>query len=140
MSHGWWTKETETRMLNDHLDEAMLIRLFTNPCSVTRATALTSLTGIVSGYLGYAPIVIGVGSWTVTSADPYCYATAPSLLWTLMGSHGPIYGYYYTAANSDTYPMGCIERFSDGPYSMTRTGQQLSITPVLGARGVSSWM
>jgi len=61
------------------------------------------------------------------------------VLWTLMGSHGPIYGYYYTALNSETYPMGCIERFSDGPYSMTRTGQQLSVTPVLGARGVSSW-
>jgi hypothetical protein len=136
---GYWTKETETRALQDHLDEPMYIRLFINSVNVSRATALSSLVTINSGDLGYAPKEIGVGSWVVTSADPACLATAPQVLWTIMGSLGPVHGYYFTQANSDTYPMGCIERFSDGPYSMIRTGQQLSVTPVLGARGVTSY-
>lgn len=136
---GLWTKETETRLLQDHLDESMLIHLYTNNVTPTRATALASFTTLDSGFLGYAPKLIGVGSWVVTSVDPACLASAPMVVWTFLGSVGPIYGYYYSQGNSVSYPMGAAERFFDGPYSMIRTGQQLSISPVLGIRGVNSW-
>lgn len=136
---GIWTKETETRLLQDHLDQDIHIRLFTNSLNVSRGTALTSLTTLDSGFLDYAPKVIGPGSWSVVSADPACLAVAPAVVWTFQGSAGPVFGYYFTAANSEDYPMGCVERFYDGPYSMTRTGQQLSVTPTLGARGVASF-
>lgn len=136
---GLWTKETEIRMLQDHLDEDVLLHLYTNNLTPTRSTALASLTTIVSGSYGYAPHLIGVGSWSVNSADPACYAVAPMIVWTFGMSLGAIYGYYYSQANSTNYPMGGVERFYDGPYSMIRTGQQLSITPTIAARGVNSW-
>ena len=136
---GLWTKETETRLLMDHLDQDVHLRLFINSIVPARGTALTSLVTIASGTMGYAPILLPVNSWVVSSADPACLASQPTQVWTMLGSHGPVFGYYYTAANSESYPMGGVERFSDGPYSIIRTGQQLSVTPVLGARGVSSW-
>lgn len=136
---GMWTKETETRVLQDHLDQSVWLRLFTNNLTPTRETALTSLTTLTSGFFEYAPKEIGVGSWVISSADPACLASAPMVLWTFQGCVGPIYGYYYTAVDCEAHAMGAMERFSDGPYSMIRTGQQLSITPTLGVRGVSSW-
>lgn len=136
---GYWTQDTETLALQQHLFEDVHLRLFTNPLSVTRHTNIACLTTPESGYLNYAPQVVGVGSWVVTSADPYNSVSAPQVIWTLMGSFGPAYGYYYTYANCETLLAGCVERFDDGPYSLIRTGQQLSVTPMLGARGVSSW-
>lgn len=136
---GYFTQETETLVLQQHTAEELHLRVFINSLGVSRHTALSSLTTPDSGFLGYAPVVIGPNSWVVTSADPYNYAMAPQVLFTLMGSFGPVYGYYFTYVNCPACPAGGVERFSDGPYSMIRTGQQLSILPTIAVRGVSSF-
>jgi hypothetical protein len=136
---GYWTQETETLALRQHTSEEIHIRLFTNSLNPSRLTALGSLATPTSGYLGYAPVVIGPNSWVVTSGNPYNYVSAPQVVWALQGSFGLAYGYYFTYVNCPACPAGGVERFSDGPYSMIRTGQQLSITPVLAVRGVSSF-
>lgn len=112
--------------VNKAAPEDLVLRLFVDnvtPNEVYTAASVTQASGF-----GYAPITLSGASWTITEGAP-TFAAYPQQTFTFTGALGPVYGYYLTRATSGR--IAVIERFSDGPYTITNNGDQIKITPTL---------
>lgn len=106
--------------------ETLVLRLFssnTTPADTDTTATYTEVSGN-----GYAAKSLTGSSWTVTPGAPSS-ATYPTQTFTFTGAAGNVYGYFVTSQSSAKVLWA--ERFSDGPYNVTASGQTINVTPVL---------
>ena len=109
-------------ILNQQSPTDLTIRLYANDVTPAEATIITDLTEVVGG--GYAAVALTSGTWVITPGDP-SEAAYTQITWTFTGSVGNVYGYYVTRANGD---LMWAERFSNGPYNISTSGDEIRVT------------
>lgn len=116
--------------------EDLALRLYTNdktPALADRAADYVEMTEH-----GYVAKVLVPTDWGLTPADAgtntpaRAMATDQAFLFGAPGSAVNVYGYFIVGLTSGML-MGA-ERFSDGPYRVANSGDQITITPVLRLR------
>lgn len=110
--------------VNKSAPQDLVLRLFTT--NVTPGNTDTAATYTEAAGNGYAPITLTGANWTVTEGAP-SEAAYPQQVFTFTGALGNVYGYYLTRATSGK--IAWAERFSDGPYNIVNTGDQIKVTP-----------
>lgn len=116
--------------LNKAAQEDYMIGLFTNSWLPGKPTAITSLVEISAGSGGYAKATLpNPSSWLVvaSNANGLAEATYPQRSWTFTMSLGNVHGYFLVGSTSGR--LIYAEKFSDGPYSIVRSGDIVNITP-----------
>lgn len=115
-------------LLNKTTQEDYLLALFTNSFVPGKPTGLGSLAEATGG--GYARATMpNPSSWSVvaSNANGLAQATYPQRSWTFTASIGNIHGYYFVGSTSGR--LIYAEKFTDGPYSIVRSGDIINITP-----------
>jgi hypothetical protein len=115
-------------LINKGSPSNLVLRLYTN--NLTPGETDTEATFTEASGSGYSAITLTGASWTVTTGAPSEAAYAQQEF-TFSGALGNVYGYYYTRAGDSKQIIG--ERFSDGPYNITASGQKIRITPKITA-------
>jgi hypothetical protein len=111
-------------LLNKVAPEDLVLKLYTSnttPDSGDTAANYTEASGS-----GYASVPLAGGDWTVSAGSP-TYATFAQQTFTFSGALGNVYGYYLVQSATGT--LMWAERFSDGPYEIVNSGDQIKITP-----------
>lgn len=111
-------------MLGKTAPEAMTLKLYSNNYTPIETSVAGSFTE-VSGN-GYAAKSLAGASWAVTSGDPAVGAYALQTF-TFTGGAGAVYGYFVVGATSGTILWA--ERFTDGPYTVSVSGDTIRVTP-----------
>lgn len=111
-------------MLGKTSMETFRLKLFTN--NITPAETDTSASYTEASGFGYAAIDLTASNWTVGSGDP-ADASYPLQSFSFTGALGNVYGYYVVGVTSGKVLWA--ERFSDGPYSITQSGDSIKVTP-----------
>lgn len=104
----------------------LVLRLFksnTTPAETDTAGTYTEAT-----FTGYSSITLTGASWS--AANPSTYAQQTFTLSATISTEN-VYGYYMTRATDADLVLA--ERFSDGPYAMTNNGDNIKVTPSIGA-------
>jgi hypothetical protein len=112
--------------VNKSSPENLVLRLYVNNYSPVSASTVGSFTEASGG--GYSAIEINGADWSVTPGAP-TYAVGPQQTFSCdgTGSAQLCYGYFTTRATSGV--IAHAERFNNGPYSFTSSGDQIKITP-----------
>lgn len=120
----------ESRLLSFMLGktalESFVVKLYTNnvtPGESDSAGTYTELSGS-----GYSSVTLTAANWTVTAGDPTS-ASYPQITWTFTGAAGNVYGYFVVGQSSGQ--LLWAERFSDGPYNVALSGDQIKVTPTI---------
>ena len=66
--------------------------------------------------------------WSILNTDPPV-AVGAQQTFTFAGALGNVYGYYLTRETSGK--IAWAERFSDGPYNVARSGDDIKVVPRL---------
>ena len=101
----------------------LVLRLFssnTTPGETDTTATYTEVSGN-----GYSAVNLTAASWTITEGAP-TEAAYPQVTFTFTGAAGNVYGYYVTGSSSPE--LLWAERFTDGPYNITTSGDQIKIT------------
>lgn len=110
-------------MLGKIAIESLRLRLYSNNKTPAEADTPASYTEATGG--GYASVLLTAANWTLTEGAP-TLAEYPMVTFTFTGGIGNIYGYYVTGETSNK--VRWAERFTDGPYDVQATGDQISVT------------
>ena len=113
-------------LVNKSSPSDLTLRLYTN--NGTPGESDTESTYTEASGSGYSAINFTGASWTVTTGAPSNVAYAQQEF-TFTGALGNVYGYYVTRQSDSK--LIWVERFSDGPYNITATGQKIRVTPVI---------
>ena len=106
--------------------ETQTLKLFVS--NTTPAEGDTAGTYTEMSTLGYAAITLVRANWTVATVTGTTTADYPQQTFTFTaGSAVNVYGYYIIETTSGV--LLWAERFSDGPYPIANTGDQIKITP-----------
>jgi hypothetical protein len=106
--------------------ENPVLKLYSNNLTPGETDTAGSYTE-VSGN-GYAAITLTGANWTITAGAPTEAAYAQQSF-TFTGAAGNVYGYFVVGASSGT--LLWAEKFSDGPYNITQSGDVIKVTPKL---------
>lgn len=124
-------------LVNKSKPQNLVLRLFANDIQPIADDS-------VSRYLearGYAPMELIGDNWTVLKAIPSSNGTAAvpttashaQQILTFTAPAGKIYGYYLTRLGTGDLVMA--ERFSNGPYEIKNSGDQIRLTPHISSAG-----
>ena len=110
-----------------------ILNLYQN--NYTPAETDTGASFTAASFTGYAAVSMSTGaSWTTSGGNPTTMSyTQQTFTCSSTGTTQQIYGYYVTATTSGTLLWS--ERFSDGPYPITNTGDNIKITPTITCNG-----
>ena len=111
-------------IVNTDAPENLIIRLYAN--NVTPDENSTEATFIEATGGGYASI--GLSTWSVIQGTP-SQAEHTEVTWTFSAAVGNIYGYYVTRQTGGE--LMWAERFTNGPFDIQTTGDEIKITPRL---------
>ena len=101
----------------------LVIGLFVNNATLTESSVLADLTEMSTH--GYAAKTPGAANWTVTEAATTTVVAAEQT-WTFTAAAAvDVYGYFVKLGTV----LVCAEKFSDGPYPVANTGDQIKVTP-----------
>ena len=106
--------------------ENLLLKLYSNnitPDETDTAGTYTELSGN-----GYAAKTLTGSSWTITAGAP-SLAEYAQQTFSFTGAAGNVYGYFLVGATSGI--LKWAERFTDGPYNVTASGDAIKVTPKL---------
>lgn len=112
-------------ILNKTAPQDWKLQLYTN--NKTPAAGDTEADYTEASGFGYAAITLSGASWTITPGAPSSASYAQQTF-TFTGALGNVYGYYIVQATSGK--ILCAERFSNGPYNVQNSGDEIKITPV----------
>lgn len=115
-------------LLNKQAQENLIMGFFVNSWLPSKATAITSLVEAAGG--GYARLTLpNPSSWSVVASNANGLAEATydvrSIIFT--ASIGPVEGYFMVGTTTGRYMYA--EKFSDGPYLIVRSGDQINVLP-----------
>lgn len=97
----------------------------TTPSETDTAGTYTEAT-----FTGYSSVTLTGASWTVTQGAPSHADYAQQIFTSSAGSQNQsIYGYFVVRATSGR--IAWSERFSDGPYVIVNSGDQIKVTPII---------
>ncbi len=117
--------------LNKTAPQNLTLRLFQNVLTPSDSDNVNASGYVEATWTGYAGIALTAANWSITTADPsnasYAQQTFTSTANQAAQSN---YGWYITRADGSLF---CAERFSDGPYSISVTGQTIKVTPNFSA-------
>lgn len=99
-----------------------ILHLYTNSVTLTESTVLANLTEATQA--GYASISLTGASWTITTLSGVTTASFAEQFFTFSVA-ATIEGYYITDSSSN---LLCVEKFSNGPYTLPSGGGQIGIT------------
>lgn len=100
--------------------QSLTLKLYGNNITPSSSDTPTTYTEVTGG--GYSSISLSAASWSVDSSS----ATYPQQSWSFTGSVGNVYGYYVTT--SDNTAVIFAEKFDDGPYNVTNSGDIIRVT------------
>lgn len=115
--------------------EDLVLKLYTNDYTPVEGSVAGDFTE-ASGS-GYSPITLTGSSWGAPAdlGGLGMIATYAAQRFTFSGSLGNVYGYYLVRSSSGV--LAGAERFSDGPYNITASGDYIEVTPSVGCSGIS---
>ena len=113
-------------ILNKTAPQNVVLRLYTNNYTPVETSTEANFTE-ASGF-GYTSVTLAGASWTITPGNPTSASFAQQTF-TFTGTLGNVYGYYMTQLTSGFIMWA--ERFTDGPYNIVNSGDQIKITPVI---------
>lgn len=106
----------------------LILKLFKNDVTPGQSTTEAGLTE--ADFTGYSAITLTAANWTATPADPSHIDYAQQTFTSTAGSQNQaVYGYYLVQVTSGK--LVWAERFSDGPYTIVNSGDNIKITPVI---------
>lgn len=105
---------------------SLALKLFVNNVTPTEATVTSDL--VEASGNGYAAVGLLGSSWDIVQGAPSVATYNTQAVFTFTGALGNVYGYYLTRSDGT---LAWLERFGDGPYSITTNGDQIKITPVI---------
>lgn len=104
--------------------EDLVLRLFTN--DITPKKSDTTATYQEASGNGYAQKNLDPSGWTVTETVPPAALHAQQIF-SFTGPVGNVYGYFLTRVTSGR--IAWAERFANGPYEITRSGDEIKVAP-----------
>ncbi len=113
-------------ILNRDLPEGLVIHLYSNNIIPQETDTITNYVQVSGG--GYAAIGLIAGSWTILPGTPTS-AEHVEVVWTFNGAVGNVYGYYVTRVTG--LELMWAERFSNGPFNIQTSGDEIRVTPRL---------
>ena len=88
----------------------------------------TTYTEVAGG--GYSDQAIASVSWNIVVGDPTT-ASYPEITFSFTGAAGNIYGYYVVQSTSGR--LMWAERFTNGPFNIQNSGDEIRVTPQITA-------
>ncbi len=111
--------------LNKVAPQDLKLKLFKNDYTPVDASTAGSFTE--ADFLGYVAANLAATSWTVTTGAPTTLAYPQVTFASTAGTQNQnVYGYLVTQVTSGKAIWA--ERFSDGPYNVTNSGDQIKVT------------
>lgn len=108
--------------------ENLKIRLFKSNTTPTSTMTLSDYTEAT--FTGYTSVTATSASWTINEGAPTSATQAAATTFTCSSATSEsIYGYYLSQENSSILLWS--ERFSDGPYVITNSGDKIILTAQL---------
>ena len=104
----------------DTSTESLILKLYSNDVS-PETDDVVDLYTEVSGN-GYTAKGLSVSSWSIAGGS----AVYPQQTWTFTGAAGSVYGYY--VINSVSSQLMFAQRFPNGPYTITTSGDTIRVT------------
>lgn len=115
-------------IINKTAPQDLDLRLFKN--NVTPGETDTEATYTEADFTGYAAIALTASSWNITGTAPTSAGYAEQTFTSTTGSQNQnVYGYYITQHTSGK--LIWAEAFSDGPYLISNSGDNINVTLAL---------
>ena len=105
----------------DSSTETLVLKLYSNNVTPSAADATTAYTELSTSN-GYASIALSASNWNITNGT----AVYPQQTWIFTGAAGSVYGYY--VINSVSSQLMFAQRFPNGPYTITTSGDTIRVT------------
>lgn len=116
-------------IVNKTAPQNLSLKLFSN--NITPADSDTAGTYTEATFTGYSAITLTGASWNAASAGSIAYSAQQTFTRTSTGVTENIYGYYCVQVTSTTLLYS--ERDGAAPVAMTNNGDNIKITPTIGA-------
>lgn len=113
-------------ILNVDTPEGLVIHLYSNNIIPTETDVVANYTEVVGG--GYSSIGLTAGSWITIPGTPTS-AEHTEVTFTFNAAVGNVYGYYVTRVTG--LELMWAERFSNGPFNIQTSGDEIRVTPRL---------
>ncbi len=113
-------------ILNIDLPEGLVIHLYSNNIVPLEVDTVTSYVEVVGG--GYSSISLVAGNWTIIAGTPTS-AEHTEVVFLFTGAVGNVFGYFVTRVTGGE--LLWAERFSNGPFNIQTSGDEIRITPRL---------
>jgi hypothetical protein len=112
-------------MVGKTAGQNLVLRLYKSNTTPDESTTEATLTE--ADFTGYSAITLTASSWSYTAGDPGTLAYAQQTFTSSAGSQSQaVYGYYVTQVTSGK--LVWVERFTDGPYTITNNGDTIKVT------------
>jgi hypothetical protein len=112
-------------MVGKTAGQNLVLRLYKSNTTPDESTTEATLTE--ADFTGYSSITLTASSWSYTAGDPGTLAYAQQTFTSSAGSQSQaVYGYYVTQVTSGK--LVWVERFTDGPYTITNNGDTIKVT------------
>lgn len=105
----------------------IILKLYTNNHAPANGDTAASYTEMTTQ--GYTAKTLTGASWTVATGSRPATASYAQQTWTANGTGGATTVYGYFAVYTTSGLLAFAELFSDGPYTMTNSGDAISVTP-----------
>ena len=122
--------DTLEYFVNRSAPQNLVLRLFTSNITPAETDTAEQYTE-PQGDEGYSPIELQGDRWSAPTEGAPSHTKYPEQIFQFDGPLGFVYGYYMTRATSGR--IAIAERFSNGPYRITKNGDQIQVTPIISA-------
>jgi hypothetical protein len=112
--------------------EGLVLKLFTNNYNPVPGSTAGDFTEATGG--GYGAVALNGSNWSVTAGEP-TQGVYPEVSFVFTGNIGNVFGYYLVGATSGR--IRYAERFSDGPYNIQNSGDQIKVTPQITLQSIN---
>lgn len=113
-------------ILNVSTPQGLIIHLYSNNILPQETDTIATYTEVTGG--GYAQVALTAGNWVVVAGTPTT-AEHTEIIFVFTGAVGNVYGYYVTRATGNE--LFWSERFSNGPFDIQTSGDEIRVTPRL---------
>lgn len=114
-------------LVNKTAPQTLVLKLFKS--NTTPAETHTEADYTEADFTGYSSISLTGASWTISGTSPSQAAYAEQTFTSSAGSQNQnVYGYYIVQSTSGK--LVWAERFSNGPYNIANSGDQIKVTPI----------
>jgi hypothetical protein len=113
-------------ILNKSAPENLDIKLYSNDVTPSETDTIATYTEVSGG--GYIHKELTPASWSISPGNPTT-SEHTQVSWDFTGSAGLGYGYFIVRRSSGE--LLWAERFTNGPYNITQSGDAIKVTPRL---------